>query len=1810
MSDVQLSTSSRSRQRSHYQQVESHDHLSRSHNPHVTRSHDKSRDPFLPPDPKAQSYPGVRGSTKEHPTASNKSWDTFTDDQRRFTSTFYPLSKSHDTPSQVDPRIESHTLRRYGSQGAFSDDFVGPRLSRESSNRSIPNLPQAVQRVSSASRLRMSTEALHSRATGGTSESDLSQVAEIQYQRLMASPNAQSSDERSPTLRRSEMGRWAQRAAVTTNADVIHSARVNKGREIGNQRAEYGDLTPDMPRSKVARSFSYRVAQRNGRMEFESPLSLRRCFSDEKTSSPHHDSAVESMESKIAARGRGNVEERLGAFGMEILQQISAFGGTHSDQPASQLHSASIHDNKNGASTRDHPIVAAESASSSTGPDGILMSSGTAGKATTDTQTTGTSLELTNHSQSGQATNDQAGVEQMDTQSARETNEDLSEMNSGGLLSPLFATNSSTSQPLATNKEFWSNLLADFGSEEGNGRAEGGATKLETSKPGFYLFSLEESSLPKLENKQNTTFQQSETGPLLSPISHQSQDLDIFPQALSSESNLLQEDDEPTPMCPNSMSQIPLLAAEDEELTPQEDEQQLLPKLDVQNGTNVDVTSWLREVSRVTNQASISDHVSNHMTTSAPSSNVITPPINSQSVAAVAPLYAGNIRGYDIMSPIPEASQELTSSMSQPNTNRDGAVPDSRLRSVSPISEVRSTSPSARQTSVSPFRHSALSASDHTSTQHSQSTSERGSTAQSSSVVTALQNASTRPGQTSSESATNLSELRAATPKQDTQSDISSQSNPQRDHVSISSGSGDVSQTSSARAQVNVDVSSAVRTLMNTQSPDTNRDTQTASRDQLQSSSESGEHQQRNRAGTPQSSSSAPACIQHSAGVRREARALSPLATSNLSASTVLVSQKPQSTSQGGRESGASRMRYSQQRASEYPRHQPRINQDLEMMNLAISGMDSQERSRQSSSSLNRSQTGSSHNRSQTTLASSSQNRNQGITSTSQNRNQSMTSTSQNRNQGITSTSQNRNQGMTSTSQNRNQPSGDRHSRPEIDPSRSFRPITPVLAGNFRSSSAPGGRDHEIQTSHTANGQLSGTGPQLGGNASAQQSLQEQTNTSTDVPLPPQVSVDSYDYLPPYSPPSGRGVSTHQPTRDQTQFSEPQSYPEPPPSYDEIFGGGRRGGRRRRNRASNLRRSQTSGEQSIQSPDGSRPASQSSESRLFSRNSSNQRRLPSLSRLFKRSRRHSHTGASEHINSSSQQTNEATPMDITEYTASWVESYSHTPRPAEVLSTMSTGGVSNTHSQASRALSDTTTTRSSPSARRELPVPYRHPPPFQGESIPQSSMSDVGGRSYPPPRRNISQSRGSLNASLSHIPTADTASSVSRFIHTSSDQPGSGTGQHTGHARLNVIRRGLSRDRPNDRPRPSSAYITTETSRAVANVDTSATYNRTSSRTSHGSTHSTPRQGARLLINTGPMSSSCFNILSHSEDHEHSRPHSATERRTEQSAADKQGDSITPLGSTSSIQRQGRNVSSSQQGNDIVQAGLSEGGSRGNIPSPRGDENSSQNDPNLVANANANNINTNPVASPQASCTISPIIFNAATGEASNSQAFTPPMSSNSITNLSTDTIVANVASLPTNTKSSTASSPTNGTLRAENNSSSNLSNRAAARLRAESRRSQQDNRESSSDEENGGSQRSDLSFGLSSGSSSRGRVRPRRRRSQQSSSGYSRANSIQGDVSTRMNTQSDALRLISPPEVQSAQLPQIGRQNGNDRQVRAVERNAESTETRVLNLPTTEGQNTECIVEENEGERSQHQTMSAEEGGDQRETQSVTGRY
>ena len=409
---------------------------------------------------------------------------------------------------------------------------------------------------------------------------------------------------------------------------------------------------------------------------------------------------------------------------------------------------------------------------------------------------------------------------------------------------------------------------------------------------------------------------------------------------------------------------------------------------------------------------------------------------------------------------------------------------------------------------------------------------------------------------------------------------------------------------------------------------------------------------------------------------------------------------------------------------------------------------------------------------------------------------------------------------------------------------------------------------------------------------------------------PPQVASDSFDYLPPYSPP--RNVRGSQASQRSAILATPQGYPDPPPSYEEIFGqqSQSRGSQRQRHasRYSRGRQEESGGRGSSQShgDGGHHPSSRSS----------GQRRLSSLTSLFKRSRRHSHDPGAHHtshhipsprshpldqtsttsglaeiqggasqgaVQRVHQDTASTSPRQPLQRTASWVAAYNQTPRPHSVLqqfersfgderegggdtvssvSAVSAPTHSVAHSHVSRAASDTAAMNSllreshaqtASQSRRRI-------------RLPSNQLPYIPYRHPPPFRSTQSHSQTATSSahplspppsSLTHSHTRDFNSSqpnITTTTHTASNSrnPSVPTNAHLGH----VTPRLLSH---HQRLRPSSAVVTSSEFGHIADFHH---YPPEQRRRQHRAFISEEVVDSNGLEGPENISNSCFNISS------------------------------------------------------------------------------------------------------------------------------------------------------------------------------------------------------------------------------------------------------------------------------------------------------------------------------------------------------------
>ena len=860
------------------------------------------------------------------------------------------------------------------------------------------------------------------------------------------------------------------------------------------------------------------------------------------------------------------------------------------------------------------------------------------------------------------------------------------------------------------------------------------------------------------------------------------------------------------------------------------------------------------------------------------------------------PTSEGAERSYDAMSPIPEASQELSGSMSPhiitsttfpPSANTTPSAASSNKHATTPADNLRSHDHVSRShdlLAMDLMTNSEVSMASSVQAQVSAEISRRPVKMGRQEPLTTSQTTSSTSTFTTGTSSTSTSTFTTGT---------------------STTGTSSVSGTSFSTGTSSTGTSSVSGTSFSTgsMSSPSLRNTITLSRDTARTQAQ------------------------------ESARPLSPLATTTFNASTFQI-QDPQGQGSGqshplqgqgsgqprplqGKEGGpkplpsasvvqlrasaqgrgSGQMSYSHQRQENASR-QHRISQDLEVMTLAISGMDS---------SASYSQPVYSHSYSR------------GATSEQKPPRQHRSDHHR------SSTSRSQQQGS------RHPPSSDHTHHPAgnmgVAPAATFRPITPTM-GTPRASSAPSVGDTPLSagyaalltqqqqnsrksSSHTTGHAHSTNNPVRPNSAHRQHA--HSAGGQGQVFRPPQVAADSYDYLPPYSPPiagqpNPRGQAPQQHTatsRQQQQQQQQQSegnYPEPPPSYDAIFGGpptttATAGGTREQSR----QRSVTSRDSS--SSLGRGQTAQAADSH----NSSRQGKLSSLTNLFRRGRKHTRTEG--------QASTDGVGV-VDDYTAQWVESYSHTPRPHNVMG--HTPPLTRTASSPDPALSSVTR----PSEHRRSPVPS---PGVSRSPLPSPGVSPLIPYRAPPPLalpENIHRVNSPLGHMGGHVPTS--LSNVGGHVSSPLSHAGgrvpsplfysggrvtsplahaSGRGMSAGG--LNLSLNNLSMEsshsrskttaghtpsvpRVRDRQRPVSAYFPLESHAVNVPVQQLPNVSMPTNHTPHGSTqhpprssahaspnnsahatpsnstHSTPHQHPRLVVTPTNMSASWSNIASNS----------------------------------------------------------------------------------------------------------------------------------------------------------------------------------------------------------------------------------------------------------------------------------------------------------------------------------------------------------
>lgn len=802
-------------------------------------------------------------------------------------------------------------------------------------------------------------------------------------------------------------------------------------------------------------------------------------------------------------------------------------------------------------------------------------------------------------------------------------------------------------------------------------------------------------------------------------------------------------------------------------------------------------------------------------------------------------------RGYNPnMSPLPEASQELTSSMSQPTDTGPSGMP--APNTASPTSRAAFVANSHRQQTTSPFRHAAL---PSTSVSQASDGARQAGNATRGVGDVAARNMSGRngkPGWNSQPDWVKPSEERLAP-------SLYSRTNGSCDAVDHMTGS-EVSLASSTHTLVNADISNTTRggRLHMVPAGTHGHGDATDSRVSLDTHNLPRGLERRSASVT----AVAPAPLRlGSVGLSHDThplvpRPLSPLVTTTINASNI----QPQGGGPqprppligGGVQQSQSDVQLRQARASEHPAHQRqdsasrqhRISQDLEVMNLAISGMDSSH----TPAGVSFSQPVYSHSRGGVANDAKATRRSEHHPAAA--RTQSASRKQHPRHQ----TPSNGN-----TPVSNHTPASNSHAPPHSGvPATSsgigsastvnatFRPITPgVAAGGLRTASAPISRSSEDSspaprtfspnTSHASSvaprqQQRGGNQPHVDPTRGSRQATGHHGQQGRNY-QPPQVAADSYDYLPPYSPPTGTHTPPARP-HPQEQQQQPQlgafvgeAYPEPPPSYNAIFGGSSSNGNRREQTRQHRQPRDSSSLGRVSSSQSAQAESHQPSRQVG--------RLSSLTNLFRRGRKNTRS-ASENMSNG---------IAVEDYTAQWVESYSHTPRPSSVIMTrqQNESPLSRTASSPDPTLpspyhnlSLATERQPSPSSNRSIqgpPIPYRPPPPL-AQHVDTSRMGGL---------------RGGLNSSLTRLPTDGHARSQT----TAGYSP--------------VVQRS-----PKDRrPRPASSYVPQDY-RSVNDPhgilhQLSFTNTTPPPHIQTNSSHSTPHQPSRL-VSPSNMSASCSDI--------------------------------------------------------------------------------------------------------------------------------------------------------------------------------------------------------------------------------------------------------------------------------------------------------------------------------------------------------------
>ena len=698
-------------------------------------------------------------------------------------------------------------------------------------------------------------------------------------------------------------------------------------------------------------------------------------------------------------------------------------------------------------------------------------------------------------------------------------------------------------------------------------------------------------------------------------------------------------------------------------------------------------------------------------------------------------------------------------------------------------------------------------------------------------------------------------------------------------------------------------------------------------------------------------------------------------------------------------------------------RSQHRISQDLEMMNLAISGMDSLTAGSEASG------------RGQPVYVQSTRGGVDVKSSSRQHRSDHTHSAS-----GPAHSRHHSNAIPTSTGAITSSGVG-------VPMTNTFRPITPTVASGYRASSAPHGEDappavvppttsrtpssmltqqhrrdlrqFSHSAGHTQNirNPLHANSAQLRAGSRDGRQFSQSTGPQGHSYRPPQVTADSYDYLPPYSPPEPPAARQPGPpgqARPREEGGVARTTYEPPPSYDEIFGGSsspssgrQRGGEgegsreqsRRRHRSrdsSSLGRNQSSGQ-------SERPSSRQGSSRLSS-----------ITNLFRRSRKTSRQEQQDANNAVATTTTDGVGDD---YTAQWVESYSHTPRPHNLVSQQQQQQNIPVHTSAARNPATPTTTshsqpghtrsqsshthhasgtQPSPALSRNLsalspPIPYRAPPPLVSPDNPQQATSRpplTRGRTVNVP---IREPRGSLNLSMTRLPTDPTPCQQGQGQRSSRERPRPVSAYFQLDSNISVdhgiLHSNSAHFTPQTPPfrRAAAPSPQTPPARHIHSPQTPPL------RPTSSAQPTPPRPHSQFITNTRNMSSSCSNIATNQAKKQKNPARSSLRRRgsgrgflaiQQQRGAGQEGLS-SQRSSGADLQRVqiGGNSSHDVSERSASQASME---NLGHTPStaatsPRRRAGLQDSASSLVANGNANNTNSNEVSSPRASAASSPI---------------------------------------------------------------------------------------------------------------------------------------------------------------------------------------------------------------------------------------------